>query len=170
LHHPQRSSTLANTNLAAYLNDHLAASVGALDLLRFLRSQALDEAMAATLEEVLHTIESERDELIALMGRLGIAQWRPRQLATWIGVRATRLHLRFGGEAARKLHLLQAIELVAIGIEGKSALWRVLRDAGAELPVLREVDFSDLLARSASEREVMERLRLQAARSAFTHQ
>ncbi|MGH7792081.1 MAG: hypothetical protein ACREOB_07160 [Thermodesulfobacteriota bacterium] len=95
---------MANDNLATYLNDHLAGSVAALELLAY-----LEEQHAGTPVE-----------------RLDIVQSRPRKATAWLAEKITQIKLRLDDPTGGALRLLEGLEAVAIGIEGKRALWRAL--------------------------------------------
>jgi hypothetical protein len=65
----------------------------------------------------------------------------------------------------RNLSLLLETEALALGIEGKMAGWRALK----QLPEgrLNDVDLDGLIGRARQQRATVEELRLDAARAAF---
>jgi hypothetical protein len=63
------------------------------------------------------------------------------------------------------LRLLESVEAVALGIEGKLALWRGLSAAAETTPELRAVDYERLLQRASEQRRRIEAIRLEAAKS-----
>jgi hypothetical protein len=69
---------MANSYLAAYLNDHFAGSVMAVDLAQLENSHAGTQ-MARVFSELRGDIESDRRELKTLMDRLHIIESRPRK-------------------------------------------------------------------------------------------
>ena len=69
--------------------------------------------------------------------------------------------------ADEALRLLEALELVAVGIEGKRALWRSLAVASEDVPELQGVDYEHLLQRSEEQQRRVETVRLEAAKAAF---
>jgi hypothetical protein len=68
-----------------------------------------------------------------------------------------------GGQLAR----LEKLEALALGIEGKRALWRALLAVAEEIPALRNVDLVRLDQRADDQRKRVEVRRIEAAREAF---
>ena len=62
---------------------------------------------------------------------------------------------------------LEALETISLGIAGKAALWHALVAAEEDAPELGELDYARLEQRAETQRAVVERLRLQAAKEAF---
>ena len=156
---------MVNDNLAIYLNDHLAGSVVAIELLE--RLEAAGTYMAPTLAQVRADIEADRAELRELMRRLQIAESRPRKVTGWIAEKFSQIKLRLDDPAAGPLRLLESLELVALGIDGKLALWRALSAAAEVDPALRIVDYERLARRAQDQRQRVEVLRLEAAKAAL---
>ena len=157
--------SMVNDNLATYLNDHLAGSVVAIELLE--RLEAAGTYMAPTLVQVRADIEADRAELRELMRRLQIAESRPRKVTGWIAEKFSQIKLRLDDPAAGPLRLLESLELVALGIDGKLALWRALSAAAEVDPALRIVDYERLARRAQDQRQRVEILRLEAAKAAL---
>jgi hypothetical protein len=63
------------------------------------------------------------------------------------------------------LHLLESLELLLLGIEGKRRLWRAL--AHAEVPGLPVTDYERFASRSEDQQQRVEAMRLAAAKKAF---
>src|SRR5207244_12333871 len=61
--------SMANQNLATYLNDHLAGSVAALELLEYLEKTETGKAMGRFVPELRADIAADRRELGAPMAR-----------------------------------------------------------------------------------------------------
>jgi hypothetical protein len=157
---------MVNENLATYLNDHLAGSVVAIELLERLEAAGTD--MTATLAQVRADIEADRAEVRELMRRLQIAESRPRKVTGWITEKFSQLKLRLDDPAGGSLRLLESLELVALGIQGKLALWRALSAAAEVEPALRVVDYERLARRAQDQWQRVEVLRLEAAKAALT--
>ncbi len=73
-----------------YLNDHLAGSAAALDLIEALKGQVEDDDFRAALERVHGEIREDRDTLVSIMERLGVAQGTVKQLGGRVGEKALR--------------------------------------------------------------------------------
>ena len=158
---------MANESLTTYLNDHLAGSVVALELLDHLKNDGAGTAEASTLAGVHAEIEADRQELEAFMAQLGIAVSAPRKATGWLVEKLSeiKLHLDDAGDGA--LRRLEALETISLGIAGKEALWHALAAAAEEVPELGGLDYVRLARRAATQRAVVESLRLRAAQEAF---
>jgi hypothetical protein len=158
---------MANESLATYLNDHLAGSVVALELLDHLRADRAGTEQTSILASVHADIEADRQELEAFMAQLGIAVSASRKATGWLVEKLSeiKLHLDDAGDGA--LRHLEALETIALGIAGKEALWRALAAATDQVPELRALDYLRLGQRAAAQREVVESLRLRAAQEAL---
>ena len=158
---------MANESLATDLNDHLAGSVVALELLDHLEEDGAGTAEASTLAGVHADIEADRQELEAFMAQRGITVSVPRKAAGWLVEKLSelKLHLDDAGDGA--LRRLEALETLSLGIAGKAALWDALAAAAEAAPELRELDYARLGQRAASQRAAVEELRLRAAQEAF---
>ena len=158
---------MANESLATYLNDHLAGSVVALELLDHLEADGAGTAEASTLAGVYAEIEADREELEAFMAQQGITVSAPRKATGWLVEKLSEIkfHLDDAGDGA--LRRLEALETVSLGIAGKQALWHALAAAAEDAPELNGLDYTRLACRAETQREAVEDLRLQAAQEAF---
>lgn len=159
---------MADEHIATYLNDHLAGSVVALELLEHLEAAHAGTPLEAFLAELRADIEADRQELEALMSRLDVAESRTRKASAWVAEKMTELKLRLDDPAGGALRLLESLEAVAIGIEGKRSLWRSLAAAAAGVPALQLADYARLEQRADEQRRRVETKRLEAATSALT--
>ena len=156
---------MANKHLATYLNDHLAGSVSALELLSSLETAQADIDMARFVSELRVEIETDQQELENLMQRLQITESRPRQAGGWLAEKVLQIKLRLDDPDGGALYLLESLELLAIGIEGKRRLWRAL--AAAAVPGLQLTDYERLTKRAEEQQQRVETVRLVAAKTAF---
>lgn len=158
---------MANEQLETYLNDHLAGAVAALDLLgRLVEAYAGTDA-ARELADLRADIAADRQQLEGLMARLDIDESRARKAMAWVAERATHLKLRMDDSSDGALGRLEAFDALAVGIEGKRALWRALAAAADGAPDLQGMDYARLTRRAEEQRERVEAVRLQAARTAL---
>jgi hypothetical protein len=153
----------ATERLGRYLNDHLAGSVAALELLDHLIGSERPEPTARTLSELRDDIEEDQATLRDLLRRIGVAESLPRKAAAWLTEKAGRLKLRLSGTADNSLELLEALEALSLGIEGKRGLWHAL----AALPAFAGVDFDRLQYRAIQQHNRVEVERLAAAHRTF---
>ena len=160
---------MGNEYLATYLNDHLAGSVAAIELLEHLEAAYADTTIARFFTELREEIAADRRELEGLMGRLHVAESRPRKVSAWLTEKFTELKLRLDDSARGPLRLLESLEVVGLGIHGKLALWRALGATAAEVsPGLQGlIDYEPLAQRAEEQRRRVEVVRLEAAKAAF---
>ncbi|HEX5691732.1 MAG TPA: hypothetical protein VFX76_17075, partial [Roseiflexaceae bacterium] len=101
---------MSHAHLGIYLNDHLAGSQGALDLMQRLieveEHNWLNDTMAAVRAEVLE----ERQQLEALMHRLEIEPSRSRQVTGWLGEKVAQIKLRVDDPSDGDLRLFESLE------------------------------------------------------------
>jgi len=105
-----------------------------------------------------------------MMGRAGLALSTSRRIAGWIGEKAAELKTYVDDPFSGVLRTFEQIEVVAVGIDGKRALWAALAGAAAGIPELQGVDYSRLIARANQQRQAIEERRLQWAIAALTKQ
>src|SRR4051794_8504151 len=120
---------MAEKHLATYLNDHLAGSEVALELLEHPERAHAETPVARLAAELRADITADRRELEALMARLGVVTSRPRKAAAWLAEKVTELKLRLDDPRGGALRQLEVFDAVSIGIEGKRLLWRALGPA-----------------------------------------
>lgn len=154
-------------HLATYLNDHLAGSEMALELLDHLIA-TFPNSTASKLDEMIRAeVVSDRGELEAIMANLGIHQSSTRKATAWLGEKLTQLKLRVDDSSAGSFRLFEATELISLGIEGKRGLWQTLSAIAPAVEALSHVDFPRLIRRAQEQRERLEPLRIQAAHASF---
>lgn len=158
---------VATSHLSTYLNDHLAGSVSALEMLGRLREAYHDRFDTSVFERIESGIQEDRSLLERLMQRLGVSHSPVRQAAGWLAERAARLKLAIDDPSDGALRAFEMIELLSLGIEGRMSLWRSLSAIAADEQSLNDVDFEALIRRAREERERLEPLHAAAAREAL---
>lgn len=153
--------------LSTYLNDHLAGSAGALDLLEALHGHAHTPELAATLKSVAAEIEEDRETLLAIFERLGVDTSSTKQAFARVADKALRAKASTVVTRDDGLSRLLGLEALCVGIAGKDAGWTALRAAGHD--ALGAVDFDELIARAGRQRARLEPFRLEAASQALTN-
>lgn len=154
-------------HLATYVNDHLAGSVVALQLLEHPKTLGRARILGHFLAELRADILADRKELEALMGRLRIGKSITRRGMAWLAEKMTELKLRLDDPAEGSLWLLEVLEAVSVGIEAKRLLWRSLAAAAAHEPRLAGFDYERLERRAEEQRRRLEGVRLEAANAAL---
>jgi hypothetical protein len=153
----------ADDILSIYLNDHLAAATGGVELFRRAAKSQTDETRRTALSSLADQVEEDRATLLNVMGRLGIPAARSRIAVGWLGEKAGRL--KPNGTLLRRSPLSDLVELEAmrLGIEGKGCLWRSLRMLAATDSRLEASEFEDLETRAHAQIYELETMRLAAA-------
>lgn len=119
--------------LGVYLNDHLAGAVAGAQRMRRTADALARTPVGADLDRVATEVAQEREEVRVLIEDLGFVQSRPKQAATWLGERATRLIAN--GRMLRHSPLtdLLEVEILRSAVTGKLGLWQTLRDLAPAL-------------------------------------
>jgi hypothetical protein len=149
--------------LGAYLDDHLAGATAGVELARRIDSNHGDPVLAALVED----IEQDRAALQELMDRLGIQRNPLKQVAGWVSEKVAMLRFNERLTGSPELTRLLRTEALSLGIEGKLALWRALKEVASTDPKLAATDLDDLIDRARRQRETLEPYRLDAAGKAF---
>jgi hypothetical protein len=140
--------------LPAYLHDHLAGSVTAVDIARRRRDAETDRPSRAAIEMFIQDVEEDRERLRELMSRLGIVPsvWK-QAVATGVAwLDAVRSMV-----GPSDLGRMRDLELLLMGVRGKELLWHTLTRVGVLDPALQRL----LLERVASQRLILEQLHAQ---------
>ena len=145
-----------NEALDAYLNDHMAGSAAAVELVERIRDNNPGTALAAHM-----------DTLEQLMERLGVTPSRPKQVAGKVLETLSRFRLNERVTGSADVTRLMEIETLSLGIEGKRSLWESLAQVASSRPELAGVDLQALVARAVDQRSGLEPFRLEAAATAL---
>ena len=155
-------------DLPVYLNDHLAGSIGALEMLGDLIETHEGKPLEQFLRALRDDIEADQRELKRIMEQLGIDESGTRKAGAWVAEKVLRAKLRGGDSDEPNLALLQSLESLSLGITGKRSLWRTLDVVLGSGASLRGVDFARLEKRAATQFGRVEAQTLDIARQIFT--
>lgn len=158
---------MAKEHIATYLNDHLAGSVVALELLEQLEAAHAGTPLAEFFSRLRADISADREELQGIMERLDIQESRPRKASAWLTEKFTEIKLRLDDPTGGDLRLFESLEVLSLGIEGKRSLWLALTAVAKDMPALRLVDYKRLIQRAEEQRSRVEAKRLDSAKTAF---
>jgi hypothetical protein len=153
--------------LDSYLNDHLAGSVGALELIAHWRKLCRGKPLGEFFDGLEAEISADQDTLRDLMRCLGVEESKMRQASAWAAEKLGRARIVIAGDEPGSLGLVLALEGLIMGITGKQLLWRSL-DA-ANLPKTEGFDFKELQRRAEEQIERTEAERIRAAQQAFAN-
>ncbi len=151
-------------NLATYLNDHLAGSVAALELLDHLIETAKEAAHQAFFESLRTEVSADQDVLRKFMERNGASESMARKAGAWLMEKVARAKLRVDGPANTAMGRMEALEALLIGITGKRGLWLAL---ASSLEPFAGFDFENLARRADEQIAAVESKRIQSAREAI---
>ena len=155
---------MSKEHLATYLNDHLAGSVVAIEMLDHLGTEASD--LRAEIVRLQAEIEADRRVLKDLMDKLGIEESTTRAITGWVAEKLARVKAKVDDRTGGALHRLESLEVVALGIDGKLALWSALKAATEALQGV-DLDLGQMERRARDQRRRIEQLRLNAAKAAL---
>ncbi len=161
---------MANEHLKTYLNDHLAGSVAAVELLERLSDEHDGTPLHPFFVELRAEVLADRQELITLMSSLQIDESKVRKVSAWLTEKFTEIKLRVDDPAHGALRLLQALEVLTLGIEGKKLLWRALAAAAEQTDSLRVLNYDRLQERAEEQQRNVEAVRLEAAKESLAEQ
>src|SRR5687767_7287946 len=153
--------------LTNYLNDHLAGSVGALELLDRLietyREKPLENFFRGLRDEIGH----DQEQLKELMQKVGAEESAVRKAGAWMVEKLSRAKIDLSEKEDGEVGLLLALEALLLGITGKRSLWRALQAASRTVPRLARLDYDGLEKRAIEQCERVEAKRLEVARTVF---
>ena len=153
--------------LESYLNDHLAGSAAAVELVERIRATNEGTPLAVHLEGLGREIEADRDTLGDVMERLGVVRSTPKQVVGKVMETLSRLRLNERVTGGPEISRLMELETLSLGIEGKVSLWRSLNHVADSRPELAEFDIASLIVRAVGQRSGLEPFRLEAAAGAL---
>jgi hypothetical protein len=151
--------------LPSYLNDHLAGSVGALELIEHWAKLHQGKPLGDFFRDIKAGIRADQEKLREVMRSLGVDESNVRKAGAWVAEKAGRARLIIAGDEPGRLGLVLTLEGLIIGVTGKKLLWRAL--ARANLPQLNGYSFEELQRRAEQQIERIEAERMRAVVEAF---
>jgi hypothetical protein len=150
--------------LHTYLNDHLAGSVAAIELLDDLIEHHSEDRFGKIFRDLRDQIQADQEILRDLIRKIGAKESAIRKAGAWLAEKFGRVKI---GDANDSTELLQASEALALGITGKQLLWRSLAAIAPNFPGLQGTDFRELERRAHDQFERIETLRMEMVRESF---
>ena len=154
-------------DLSDYLNDHLAGSVAALELLDRMIEACEGKSLERFLRQLREDIHQDQEKLKELIEKLGVSESTVRKAGAWIAEKLTRPKVDLGEGSKDEIGIFLALEALLLGITGKRSLWRALQCASREVPALARLDYPGLEKRAIEQCEQVEARRLEIARFVF---
>jgi hypothetical protein len=155
---------MKNDDLATYLNDHLAGSVGAIDLIEHLIKTYEGNPIEQFCKGLCADVSADQDKLRDLMSALEVKESSVRKASAWIAEKLSRPKLEPSSDEASGVGFLQALEGLVLGIKGKEGLWRALQAVKKSHPPLERFDFERLEQRAIEQGQRVEAKRLEVVR------
>ena len=151
--------------LDSYLNDHLAGSIGAIELITHWAKLYQGKPLGSFFDGLEAEIRADQDTLRNLMRCLGVEESKMRQASAWAAEKLGRARIVIAGDEPGSLGLVLGLEGLIMGITGKQLLWRSL--GAANLPKTEGFAFKELQRRAEEQIEWTEAERIRAAQQAF---
>jgi hypothetical protein len=151
--------------LDSYLNDHLAGSVSALELIEHWAHLHKGEPLGVFFSHMETEIRADQNTLRDVMHSFGIEESNVRKAGAWVAEKAGRARLMIAGDEPDSLGLVLTLEGLMMGVTGKRLMWRAL--AAAKLAQLKSYDFGELQRRAEQQIERIEAERIRAIQQAF---
>jgi hypothetical protein len=152
--------------LDSYLNNHLAGSISALELIAHWVEVHKGEPLGSFFVETQREIKADQDTLREVMRNLGVEESKMRQAGAWAAEKVGRARLIIAGDGRGSLGLVLTLEGLIMGVTGKKLMWRAL--VASKLPQLNGYNFEELQRRAEQQVERIEAERMTAVRQAFT--
>jgi hypothetical protein len=154
-------------DLTIYLNDHLAGSVSAIELVDHLIETYKGKPLEPFFTNLRKEIDADQRTLQDLIKKLGVKESAVRKAGAWVAEKLARMKVRVSDSEKDQMGLLDALEGLLLGITGKGALWSALEAASENVPSLRGLDYARLQQRAREQCELVEAKRLESAREVF---
>jgi hypothetical protein len=152
-------------DLDSYLNDHLAGSISALELIAHWAEAHKGEPLGRFFVATEREIKADQDTLRDVMRSLGVEESKLRQAGAWVAEKVGRARLMIAGDEPGSLGLVLTLEGLVMGVTGKKLLWRTL--AAAKLPQLNSYDFEELQRHAEQQVGRIEAERMRAVDEVF---
>ena len=153
--------------LAIYLNDHLATATGGVELARRAAGAEKRSPLGPPLRALADGLAADRDALRSLMADLGVPEARYKVYAGWAAEKAGRLKLNGSWVSRSPLSPVVEVESLRLVVEHLADLWRTVHAQAVVDVRLDTARVEQLRNRAAEHLEVLQRLRAQAAATAF---
>lgn len=153
-------------DLDSYLNDHLAGSISALELIAHWVKVHKGEPLGSFFAETEREIKADQDMLRDVMRTLGVEESKMRKAGAWAAEKVGRARLMIAGDEQGSLGLVLTLEGLIMGVTGKKLMWCAL--AVAKLPRLKSYNFEEPQRRAEQQIERLGAERIRAVSQAFT--
>jgi len=155
--------------LGIYLNDHLAGAIVGRELSKRSAKSNQGTEFGPFLKKLAAEIEEDERSLRMIMDRFGVKPNPVKDSGAWLAEKFGRLKLNGSLTGYSDLSRVVELEGLTVGIMGKLALWRSLKESTpTDGQSLDGIDLDSLLARAEKQLSDVEERRVTAARMAFS--
>jgi hypothetical protein len=120
-----------------------------------------DESLSQFAGSILVGVEEDEETLQNLAQQRGTGSNMMKEATAWVGEKASRIKL--GAGTSGDFGTFEALEFLALGIQGKLHLWYALQVVAAGDARVRSLDFKTLIARAEEQHSRVEERRLALA-------
>jgi len=158
---------MADNAMDVYLNDHLAGAMLGSALAEQLREKNEGTPLGNVMSSLASQIEEDRETLMDLMDRMGTSKNPVKQATTRLAEKATRPKFSGLTSGDPEVGTFMALENLALGVEGKVSLWKVLKEVADQYGPLKSMNLDELIGKAEAQRDALERERIAAGRLAL---
>ncbi len=148
-------------DLDSYLNDHLAGSVSALELIEHWAHEHNGKPVGDFFMDIETEVRADRDKLHEVMRALKVEESNVRQAGAWVAEKIGRARMMLAGDEPNGLGLVLTLEGLIMGVLGKKLMWSAL--AAAKLTSAKGFNFDELQRRAEQQIARMDAERTRAA-------
>jgi hypothetical protein len=154
-------------SLQTYLKDHLDRSVAAIELLSHLIAIRAESSLVQFLSVLREEIKQDQNVLKKLLEESGWEESSLKNAGVSLTEKFDRVALKLENSHRGPLGLVEALEIIALELEGKRLLWRALVVSRHDVPYFLRWDFAGLAERTRDQRDQVDARRLEAAQVAL---
>src|SRR3712207_4159799 len=161
--HPQRNAEL----LGVYLNDHLAAATGGIELVCRMIGVHRGSRWEPPLQQLLTELRDEKSSLLDVARALGVPVRQYKQLGVWVAEKLSRAKLNGRLLSRSPLSDLVEFEFLASAVRGKRSGFETLRIAAEVEQRLPRAELDRLIDQAHRQYEWLTRTRREVAAEVF---
>jgi hypothetical protein len=153
--------------LGLYANDHLAASVGGIELVKRMLGVHRGSQYEQPLTQLLAELREENSSLETQMRAVGFPVRRYKQVALWVGEKLSRAKLNGRLLSRSPLSDLIEFEFLASAVRGKRSGFETLREVAEVDPRLSKAELDRLIDQANRQIEWLTHTRREVAATVF---
>lgn len=153
--------------LAIYCNDHLAASVGGIELVRRMLNEHRATDHEGPLRQLLDELQEENQSLQALMRSMGFPIRHWKAAALWVGEKLSRGKLNGRLFSRSPMSDLVEFEFLASAVRAKRSGFETLRVVAEVEPRLDRAELDRLIEQANRQYEWLSHTRREVAATVF---